>query len=62
MQGGSPIWPLDAPWEFTTWSVYRGGDTDPLDDLATWPLPNETWRLVGSGVPDPSAFNLVSAV
>lgn len=65
MQGGPLIWPFYAPWEFTTfadtWSGFRGRDTDPLDDLAAWPLPSEMWQLVGSE-PDPSAFNLMSAV
>lgn len=66
MQGGSPIWPFHLPWEFmtypATWGGYRGGDTDPLDDLAAWPLPPETWPLVGGSEPDPSAFHLMSAL
>jgi hypothetical protein len=66
MQGGSPIWPLHLPWEFlifpVTWGNYRGVDTDPLDDLAAWPLPPEVRPLVGSSEPDPSAFHLMSAI
>jgi hypothetical protein len=37
-------------------------DSDPVDDLCAWPLPNDVSALIGSTLPNPSAFHLMGAI